>query len=115
MSSIETKQIEAQIAAAKETADMATALDRLKSNRDFKKVILQGYFKDEAIRLVQVKGNPDVQHPSSQAAIIRDIDAIGSLFQFLNQIEREGNQAEKTIADGQREIEAITEEELNNG
>lgn len=92
-------KLERDAKALKAQIDLGTALDKLRSNRDFNKVIAEGYLKDEAIRLVHLKGDPAVQSPASQASIIRDIDAIGSLASFFALIQRNTDIAKKQLAD----------------
>lgn len=85
------------------------ALNRLQSNKDFQELILTGYFKDEAVRLVHLKGDPNMQEPAKQAAIVLQIDAIATLSQFFYTVTHLAKLAEKSIADG----EATREELLN--
>lgn len=86
MSQHDIEAIEVSLKDAQKAVDLGKALDRLLTNRDFKKVILEGYFEHEAIRLVQLKSAPAMQRPEYQAVILRDIDAIGSLRQHLDSV-----------------------------
>lgn len=110
MSDLDLQQIELTEQEAKATVELSKALDRLSNNRDFKKVILEGYFKEEAIRLVMAKGNPSCQTPDIQAAILRDIDAIGSFRQYLGQIQYAAMQAAKALEDCAEHREALEAE-----
>lgn len=92
-------QLERDAKALKAQIDLGNALDKLRSNRDFNKVITEGYLKDEAIRLVHLKGDPAVQSAASQASIIRDIDAIGALASFFALIQRNSDIARKQMVD----------------
>lgn len=60
------------------------ALERLLTNADFKTVILDGYLKDEAVRLVHLKCEHALQEPIQQAAIDRGITAISEFRQYLS-------------------------------
>lgn len=85
--------------AAKLRIDAGNSLERLRSNRDFNKLIVEGYLKDEAIRLVHAKADPALQSASAQAAILRDIDAIGALEQFFTTIYQQARIAGKQMLD----------------
>jgi TolA-binding protein len=105
------KAIEANIKAARKLADLGDALERLKSNKDFRTVILEGYFEKEAIRLVQAKSNPAYQSPEMQQSIITQIDAIGNLNMFFTTLLQQADMARKTIAQDEAEIEELAAEE----
>jgi hypothetical protein len=106
------KQIDRNIEAAKEVLELTSALDRLLTNRDFRKVITEGYLTKEAVRLVQIKGQPAMQTPEKQAAIMRDIDSIGSLHQYFNTLFQQGGIAAKQITDDEEmRLELTAEEE----
>lgn len=83
--------------ALKAQIELGNALDKLRSNRDFNKLVTEGYLKDEAIRLVHLKSDPNMQSPEKQAAIMRDIDAIGALASFLLTIDQRANIARKQM------------------
>lgn len=97
MSSIESiKELESSIQRANEHVELGKALERLFINRDFKLVIKDGYFRDEAVRLVHLKADPAMESASSQESIIKQMDAIGSLSQYfvvLNMLARNGNRS----------------------
>lgn len=101
-------QLERDAKAHKVTIDLGNALDKLRNNRDFIKLILDGYLKDEAVRLVHAKSSPALQSEAMQAAITRDIDAIGSLAQYFNTVTQQANIAVKQL----QGIEAEREELL---
>ena len=105
------KQIDRNIEAAKATLELSGALERLLTNRDFRKVIAEGYLTQEAVRLVKIKGEPAMQTSEKQAAILRDIDSIGSLHQYFNTIFMQGGIAEKQIgADEEMRVELLAGE-----
>lgn len=99
-------QLEQQIEQAKGAHDLGEALLRLISNADFKKVILEGYLKHEAVRLVHLKADPQMATADRQAKVIRDIDAVGALADYLRLVSHAGVQAEEAI----RQAEACIEE-----
>ena len=104
--------IEKSIAEAKELVDFAKSVERLRNNKDFKKVVLDGYFTKEAVRLVHLKSDPSTQDPVSQAGIISAIDAIGNFSSFLTVATQDGNIAAKQIKDSEDMRDELLEEEL---
>ena len=107
MSNNEVTEIELNIKEAQEIVDLGKALDRLHNNRDFKKVILEGYFKNEAVRLVSIKGDPNLQSVDSQERIVKAIDAIGGLRGFFGTIDFKAEQAKQAIEEDEKELEFI--------
>lgn len=107
--------IEENIKQARKFVEAGEALERLKSNRDFKKVVLEGYFEKEAIRLVHLKSDQSFQSPEMQASILAQIDAIGAVSQYFSTVLHKASIARKAIASDEETREEILEEELNNG
>lgn len=97
MSSVELQAIENNIRNSQKVADLGAALERLHSNRDFKKIVLEGYFEQEAIRLVHLKSDQNMQSAESQKAITMQMDAIGTFKQYLRTVEFKADLAGKSI------------------
>lgn len=114
MSQEQIQAIEQSIKRAKGVADFGTAIERLRVNKDFKKVVLEGYFEQEAIRLVHLKADPSMQSADSQKSIISQMDAIGSLSQFLNTALQMASMANKQVESDEATIEELAAEGLNN-
>lgn len=87
------------------------ALNRLRNNKDFKDIVMEGYFKEEAIRLVHLKSDPASQTNDKQTAILRDIDAIGTLASYFNTIVIIGDRAQKSIEESNQTLYDIAKEE----
>lgn len=107
--------IEANIKEARKIVDLGESLERLRSNRDFKKVIVEGYFEQEAIRLVHLKADPSMQSAESQKSIVSQMDAIGSLHQYFTAVYQKASLARKAIAADEETRDEILAEEANNG
>jgi hypothetical protein len=105
------QELENNIKTAKGFVDTGKALERLRSNRDFKEVFIKGYLEKEAIRLVHLKADPSMQTPERQASIVRQIDAIGCVSEFMSNTEHFARLASKSIADD----EATRDELLSEG
>lgn len=108
-------EIESNIKKAKEIVNIGVALERLKSNRDFKLVISTGYFTDEAVRLVHLKGDPQFQTQERQEAIIKQMDSIGMLSSYFYTLMRNASLAQKAIESDEEMRDELLVEELNNG
>lgn len=103
------QEIEVDIEDAKAVVAKADRLERLHKNEDFKAVVLEGYFKEEAQRLVQMKAHPAMQAEEQQKNVMKAIDAIGGLQQHFHQIFLMANQAEESIRQAQEELSEMAE------
>lgn len=110
MSSEILEAIDRSIKQSQATIELGNALNRLRSNKDFKKIIVEGYFEKEAIRLVHLKADPSMQSAASQHSITQQMDAIGSFSQYLDLMLRHADMATKQLADDES-----TREEMVNG
>ena len=111
MSQTELQQIEQNIEQAKQIRELGKALERLQGNRDFKDVIVSGYLRNEAVRLVHLKADPSMQSAESQASIVKQIDGIGSLEAFFRVIEIKARQADKAIESDELTMAELLAEE----
>lgn len=62
---------------------MRQALDRLEQNPDFVKVVLEGYFKNEAVRGVSLLANDSIRQRGARPEIMERLVAISSLQDFF--------------------------------
>jgi hypothetical protein len=95
--------------------DMGQALNRLKDNADFKKVILEGYFKDKALDSVSLLSMPVVKKRGERGDIMEDLVAISNLqffFMVIDQMHRAA--VEPTLSDAE-EAELAAQEASENG
>lgn len=93
MSSTELQQLERSIKQAQKLVDLGESLERLRSNRDFKKIFIEGYFEQEAIRLVHLRADQNMQSADSRKSIDAQIDAIGTVHQYLQTISIQAQMA----------------------
>lgn len=105
------KQIDLSIKDAQELVEAGSALQKLYSNKDFKTVIIKGYFEQESIRLVHLKADPSMQSADSQLSIVKQMDSIGNLKQFFYGVMHRASMATKAIESD----EAAREELLMEG
>lgn len=106
------KRLEDGILEKRKMVEVGNCIERLRNNRDFKEVILKGYFENEAIRLVHLKSDPSMQKPEKQADIVKQMDAIGSLSAYLNLQLTMAERAMAAIEADQLTIEELSAENL---
>lgn len=94
---IQVQQIEQSIKDSQALVDLGDALQRLRNNRDFQKVIQKGYFEQEAIRLVHAKADPSTQSVESQKSILSQMDSIGNLASYFQTLAYRAEMARKAI------------------
>lgn len=104
------QMIELSIQEAEKNVEKAKRLQKLLSNRDFKEVILDGYFEKEAARLASALGDPTLAAHRSE--IISSIDGIGRLQAYFRTVEQIGKMSTQAITEGR---EALDEIRANGG
>lgn len=87
---------------------MRQALERLENNPDFNKVILEGYFKNEAVRGVSLLANDGIKRSGARSDVMERLVAISSLQDFFITI--------KSMAPTEEELaEFVDEDESTEG
>jgi hypothetical protein len=71
--------------------DMWVSLERLQSNKDFQRVILDGYFKDKAVNGVSLLAQDSIVTGGHRTAVMEDLIAISSLQDHFISIENLGS------------------------
>jgi hypothetical protein len=102
--------IEISIKQAQANIALKRALIRLQEDTNFNKLIMEGYFENEAVRLVLLRADPSQQGTDDQVAINKSIDAIGFLRQYLVAVNQIGTIAEKAIKEDEQTREDILAE-----
>lgn len=110
MSNTTLEAIEANIKESRKAVELGEALERLQRNRDFRAVIGEGYFTKEAVRLVHLKADANMQSADQQKAIVSQMDAIGSLSLYFRTVTQQASLANKAIASDEATREEILEE-----
>jgi hypothetical protein len=110
MSQNDVVELELNIKEAEDLVSLGKSLERLEKNKDFKKVIQEQYLHNEAVRLVHLKSDGNMQDPRVQERLVRDIDAIGSFTQFLSKVFREADSAREAISICNEELDHINNE-----
>jgi DNA-binding GntR family transcriptional regulator len=105
MSDIE--EVEVSIEEVKKLVERKNAAKKLASNREFRKLILEGYFVDEAARLAGLSADP--LHEKHRGEIILGIQGISLLRQYLQTIIRMGDIAEAELKEHQETLDELRE------
>lgn len=103
--------IELSIEEAKKIIATKNSVDRLISNRDFKKVFTEGYLTNEAARLAGLSADPQtIEH---REEIFSAIQSISHVQQYLRNLRQFGMIAERDMHENQELLdETRAEEEL---
>jgi len=108
----ELKQVEISIEKAKKLIELGDALDRLRGNVYFKKLILDEYLKDYAVQMVKNMASFGMQDERQQNFIKNELIAIGSLDQFFRYVSAEAYQARISMAADEETRSEILKEEI---
>ena len=104
-------EISISIDQAKEFISNKERLDRLMANADFKALILEGFLEKEAIRLVGLLRDPEMEEQGKIDDIVMDLKGISSFRVYLRNITLISNQMESMIKRSEETLESIREEE----
>lgn len=110
MSEVTIEQLEDQRKNEQAVVDRRDAALRLANNRDFKKLILDGFCGTEAARYVQESGDPMLTREQREDAL-NMAQASGHLKRFLSYTVLFGNTAARTI----KELEEALDEARGEG
>ena len=108
------EQVEISLENAKKAVAKAEALARLYKNKDFQDIIVNGYFKDEASRLVLLKGDLNI-NAEAEGHCDKMINGIGCLRGYFQMVNHFGDQAEIAMEQDQQTREELLQEQLNGG
>ena len=104
------QEIEISIEAAKGAVERKNKLERLLENPDFKEVFEEGYFKNEAARLVSLLCDGDWRTEERRKEIIDDMLGISSVRQYIIGIRQMGKHLERQIAESESALEELRAE-----
>lgn len=108
------QQVEIDIDHARKAIKKMEALDRLYRNKDFQEVVAEGYFKDEASRLVLLKGDVNI-NDESERHCEKMINGIGCLRAYFQMVNHFGSQAQAAMEDYENTREELLQEQLTGG
>jgi len=105
-------RIQISIENAKKAIELAQALQRLHDNPDFKAVILEDYFHEEAHRAVLLKSDGSMTEPEKQKTVDNVITSIGGLYNYFGKVYRMAEMSARAIEADQQTRQEILEEQL---
>lgn len=100
----ENVEMELELASRADLVAKYEALQRLKENKDFQKVILDGYLKDSAVDKVSLLATDYVRNNGLRATMFEELVAISAFEGYLHMID---NLGASTVADMQEEDDEI--------
>lgn len=77
--------------------DLYNSLQKLKENPDFQKVILEGYFKEHAVRNVSLLANEQIKRSGHRPDVMEALIGISSLNDFFDTIKGMGGYTQREI------------------
>lgn len=104
--------IQISIENAKKAIELAQALQRLHENPDFKAVILEDFFHEEAHRAVLLKADQAMAPPEKQKAVDDVITSIGGLYNYFGKVYRMAEMSQRAMEADQQTREELLEEQL---
>ena len=83
----------------------AEALERLERNDDFKKVVLEGYLRDKALRGVSLLAHDGTKRAGARTDVMEALIAVSSLEDHFHTIKQLGGMAKDDLAEEQGDDE----------
>jgi hypothetical protein len=102
--------VEISLETAKKAVQLMRDLDDLHKNPLFKKIIIDGYFTEEASRLVLLKAAPAMVDEFSQEIVDKSIIGIGALDQYFRKIYAQGNALARDISANELTLDELRAE-----
>jgi hypothetical protein len=107
MSDIE--MIELSIEEAKKMIEKKNLVEKLMRNREYRRIIEDGYFKEEAARLAGCSADPAMEQYRDD--IFLGIQAISKLQQYMRTLVQMGNIAERDLNEHNEALDELRAEE----
>lgn len=105
------QEIQISIDAARGAVTRKDKLVKLSQTDEFKEIFEDGYFRDEAARLVSLLSDPEFSAEDKQNELLNDMIGISSTRQYLMNVHRLGMSLERQIAASENELEEIRTEQ----
>lgn len=109
MSQEQIHEVELSIEAAKKMVRFGQQIERMTNNRDFKAVVLDGYFKDEAQRLAHLYSDPDAPEEVREKAASAMM-GMGAFRSWLNYRNQMAANAARAIEEDQETLDELRAE-----
>jgi hypothetical protein len=109
------QELEITLEDAQDRLELAEALQRLHSNADFRRVIIDGYFAKESQRAVMARADTNFRSKDNLKQNLEVINAIGQLGAHFHKIFVFGESAARAIEDDKNTKAEILAEDLADG
>ena len=107
-------ELDAVIVTCQKQIELGKAVERLYRNPDFKKVVGEGYFEKEPIRLVHAMSSPVFNNPEKREALLREMEGVSRFSAYLSDIVNAGERAVNQLHDTEELRQNLIEEESND-
>lgn len=91
-------QLESSLSTVQEMIVLGEAVQRLKKNKDFKKVVLEAYFSSEPQRLTMLLAAPNIRN-DMRTQVHESLQAIAEFHSFLETILTESVRAKDMVGE----------------
>ena len=109
----EIQQVELSIEEARKFLNKVEALERLEQNADFKLLVFDTYFVDEAARYTGLLAEPPMQGAHQQSGILSSLRGISEFRQFLLKLKLQGEQSRNDLQQQLELLEDLHEDQQN--
>jgi|TARA_B110000908_G_C10045964_1_gene354022 hypothetical protein len=106
------QEIEITIEDAKKAIYLGDLVTKLESNPDFKELIIDGYFKEDAARVVMLKADKEFQSLAQQDKLDKDIMGISVFGEYLRTKKILGLMAQESLREHEDTRQAIVQENI---
>lgn len=103
-------EVELTIKQAKDAIALKDAVVKLSNNREFRKIITEGYFKNEAARLTHLFSDPTILLNNQQEMVRNDLLGIGGLERYLRVLVQQGNAAQDALMEQEETLDELRSE-----
>jgi hypothetical protein len=108
----EVRNIDIEIEQAKKSIALRDALVRLEKNRDFRKVVTEGFLKEFALNTIAVRGRPEFRNSEAlMESNTRKLDAMGELHEYFRNVKSNGLMMESALSEAQELRDEVAMEE----
>lgn len=108
--------IRAQLEDAKQAQAMNDVLDRLERNRDFKKIVLEGFLKDHVLEQTSMIARPDCQHDLVQQSIQKALTGASAFNAYLASLRQMTTAADERVRQCEQaivELESMSDDQYD--
>lgn len=102
--------LELSIVQAQKIIDFGEALTSLENNKSFQKVVLEGYLRDEAVRLTGLLAEPNIS-ADEKASVLQGLYSVSYLRRFLMVKKQLAAVAAKEMIDYREAIDEMNSEQ----